>query len=57
MTDTCPCKMKSCSRHGDCEACRKHHEESKRKRPVYCEKDKSKGEKYERNSDSDKFRR
>lgn len=33
---TCPCKKKSCPRHGDCEACRKHHAESKRKRP--CEK-------------------
>lgn len=32
----CPCKKKSCPRHGDCEACRKHHAESKRKRP--CEK-------------------
>ncbi|MGN1111484.1 MAG: GNAT family N-acetyltransferase [Oscillospiraceae bacterium] len=41
MTDTCPCKKKSCPRHGDCEACRKHHEDSKRKRPVYCEKHKS----------------
>lgn len=32
----CPCRKKSCPRHGDCEACRKHHAESKRKRP--CEK-------------------
>ncbi len=43
MTDkktnpTCPCKKKSCPRHGDCEACRKHHSESKHKRPVYCDK-------------------
>ena len=35
---SCPCKKKSCPRHGDCEACRKHHEESKYKRPVYCDK-------------------
>lgn len=43
MADTdiprsCPCKKKSCPRHGDCEACRKHHAESKRNRPVYCVK-------------------
>lgn len=43
MTDiiikpTCPCKKKSCPRHGDCEACRRHHAESKHKRPVYCDK-------------------
>ncbi|MCI7691903.1 MAG: GNAT family N-acetyltransferase [Oscillospiraceae bacterium] len=34
----CPCKKKSCPRHGDCEACRRHHADSKYKRPVYCEK-------------------
>lgn len=34
----CPCRKKSCPRHGDCEACRKHHAESKRQRPVYCDK-------------------
>lgn len=33
---TCPCKKKSCPRHGDCEACRRHHAESKRQRP--CDK-------------------
>ena len=43
MTDrinslSCPCKKKSCPRHGDCEACRKHHAESKRNIPVYCDK-------------------
>lgn len=43
MADTnnnlsCPCKKKSCPRHGDCEACRKHHAESKHKIPVYCDK-------------------
>lgn len=43
MTDkntnpNCPCRKKSCPRHGDCEACRKHHAESEHKRPVYCDK-------------------
>ncbi len=32
----CPCKRTACKRHGDCEACRAHHAESKRKLP--CEK-------------------
>ncbi|MDD6279621.1 MAG: GNAT family N-acetyltransferase [Oscillospiraceae bacterium] len=35
---TCPCKKKSCPRHGDCKACRKHHAESKHKMTVYCDK-------------------
>lgn len=35
---TCPCKKKSCPRHGDCDACRQHHAESKRQRPVYCDR-------------------
>ena len=34
----CPCKKKSCERHGDCAACRKHHAGSKRQRPVACER-------------------
>ena len=34
----CPCHKKKCERHGNCEACRKHHRESKRKRPVACER-------------------
>ena len=38
INENCPCKKKSCPRHGDCEACRKHHADSKRKRPVYCER-------------------
>ena len=43
MTDrknpvSCPCKKESCPRHGDCDACRRHHAESNRKRPVYCMK-------------------
>lgn len=36
--ENCPCKKKSCPRHGDCEACRSYHAASKRKRPVFCEK-------------------
>ena len=35
---SCPCKKKSCPCHGDCKACRRHHAESKHKRPVYCDK-------------------
>ena len=38
MNIDCPCKKKSCKRHGNCDACRAHHAESKRKRP--CERDK-----------------
>lgn len=34
----CPCKKKKCIRHGDCKECRKHHIESKRQRPVACER-------------------
>lgn len=34
----CPCKKKSCPRHGNCTECRKHHAESKRQWPVKCEK-------------------
>ena len=37
--ENCPCKKKSCPRHGDCEACREYHEASKRKRPVYCDRE------------------
>ena len=37
--ENCPCKKKSCPRHGDCEACRRYHEASKRKRPVYCDRE------------------
>lgn len=35
----CPCKKKSCARHGDCDACRAYHMQSRRKRPVACEKE------------------
>ena len=37
--ENCSCKKKSCLRHGDCEACRRYHEASKRKRPVYCDRE------------------
>lgn len=35
---SCPCKKEKCIRLGDCEECRKHHIESKRQRPVACER-------------------
>ena len=38
INENCPCKKKKCERHGKCDECRKHHAESKRQRPVYCEK-------------------
>lgn len=34
---SCPCKRTNCPRHGDCDACRAHHQASKRRRP--CEKE------------------
>lgn len=34
----CPCKKSSCIRHGNCTECRKHHAESKRQRPVKCQR-------------------
>ena len=40
INENCPCKKKKCERHGNCDECRKHHAESKRQRPVYCERDK-----------------
>ncbi|MDD3400365.1 MAG: type II CAAX endopeptidase family protein [Eubacteriales bacterium] len=33
----CPCKKKNCERHGNCDDCRKHHDDSKKQRPVACE--------------------
>ncbi len=33
----CSCK-KECERHGKCDECRKYHAESKRQRPVACER-------------------
>ena len=41
INENCPCKKKKCARHGKCDECRKHHSESARQRPVYCEKGKS----------------
>lgn len=40
VNNNCPCKKKKCERHGDCDACRAYHAESKRKRP--CERTKKK---------------
>ena len=40
INENCPCKRKKCERHGKCDECRKHHAESERQRPVYCEKKK-----------------
>lgn len=36
-TIACPCKRTQCEQHGNCEACRAHHQR-KRKSLVYCEK-------------------
>lgn len=40
INEHCPCKKKKCERHGNCDECRKYHAESKRQRPVACEKEK-----------------
>lgn len=40
INENCPCKKKKCERHGRCDECRKYHAESKRQRPVACEKGK-----------------
>lgn len=34
----CPCKKKSCPRHGSCSECRRYHAGFDRPRPVRCEK-------------------
>ncbi len=34
----CPCKRINCVRHGDCEACKAHHANFKRKMSVACER-------------------
>ncbi|MGN1167331.1 MAG: hypothetical protein ACI4S2_12990 [Lachnospiraceae bacterium] len=39
INENCPCKRKKCERHGKCDECRTHHAESKRQRPVACEKE------------------
>lgn len=36
--ESCPCKRINCERHGDCDACRAHHNASARKLPPACEK-------------------
>lgn len=38
INENCPCKKKTCERHGKCDECRKYHAESKSQRPVACEK-------------------
>lgn len=35
--EDCPCKRVKCKRHGDCAACRAHHQE-KNKHPVACDR-------------------
>ncbi len=39
INENCPCKKKSCSRYGNCEACRKYHAALSHKKPVYCERE------------------
>lgn len=34
----CPCKRTQCERHGDCSACRVHHNNMKRKMRVACDR-------------------
>lgn len=41
----CPCKRLKCERHGDCAACREHHNSFKRKMNVACDRLKIKREK------------
>lgn len=38
----CPCKKAKCGRHGKCDECRAYHVESKRQRPVACERKRKK---------------
>lgn len=33
VKEDCPCKKKNCGRHGNCDACKAYHAESKQKRP------------------------
>lgn len=46
MNPDCPCKKAKCPRHGNCEACRAYHADSKRKRT--CEREKRPGRGRER---------
>ncbi|MGN0585864.1 MAG: hypothetical protein ACI4JF_01145, partial [Oscillospiraceae bacterium] len=36
--ENCPCKKKKCERHEKCDKRRTHHANSKRQRPVACER-------------------
>lgn len=45
--EQCPCKRLKCERHGDCEACRKHHNTQKRKIRIACERIEAKKHKEE----------
>lgn len=38
----CPCKRMQCPRHGDCAACRDHHDQFKRKMRPACERPEAK---------------
>ena len=40
INKNCPCTKIECPRHGNCDACRKHHSGPKKK-PVSCEREKS----------------
>lgn len=40
VNNECPCKKKKCQRHGKCDECREYHANSKRQRPVACERKK-----------------
>lgn len=35
--EPCPCKKKTCTRHGRCEECRAHHKTDPRRPQPYCE--------------------
>jgi hypothetical protein len=34
----CPCKRIKCERHGNCDACKEHHQAAPRKIPTACER-------------------
>lgn len=37
-TVKCPCRWKNCKRHGDCTACKEHHQKVKKDCPPACER-------------------
>ena len=39
LCEACPCKRVRCERHGDCDACRAHHQASPRKPLTACERE------------------